>query len=664
MLANALTINYFSRFIQPLPLVSSLSLFFLTVTPSPSTAQTSQASILPLQSATEPLFDSTTSAAELLALPTDSEQNRQALSSNKDSQRFSPIPSNHPEGTPQLFIAEKAAAIFPVFDQASETTKAHPLVTTQPKEPLLTLSEEISPFSAFAQAESQPFQSNELPSIDPATAPETITVKEFNVVGSTVFSEKELAEVTAPFVGRPITFAELLQARTAVTQLYTDQGYQTTGAFIPAGNITDGIVTIQVVEGSLEAIEVTGNRRLHSDYIRDRISVATHTPLNINRLLEALQLLQLNRRIETISAELSTGTRPGTNILQVNVSEAKTFVPSIILDNERFPSVGSFQRQLELREYNLTGNGDTIGLAYANTDGLDEIDFDYTYPVNPRNGTVGVRFDQIWSRVIEEPFDVLDLVGDSRVIDLTYRQPIIEDPYETLALGVTVSRRVSNTSLLGDPFPLSPGADEDGETRLTVLRLFQEWTNRGSDNIFGLRSEFSIGLPISATINSVPPDGEFFLWRGQAQWVKQFAPDTLFVARTNMQFADRPVVPFEQFGIGGLNSVRGYRQNFFLLDNGVFASVEGRIPVLRAFNEEGVLQVVPFIDFGTGWNNEPGRFFEDSDTVLSTGLGLRWRWSDYLSARVDFGIPLISVGDIRSGFEDQEVFFSVVITPF
>ena len=358
MLTEALTINYFSRLIQPLPLVSSLSLFFFTVIPRPSIAQTFPDSFRSSQSATESLPDSTPSAADLLALPADSEQNTQVLLTSEDSQNFSPIPLSQTADTPQLLIAEKATATFPVFDQTAVTTRDHPLVTTQTKGSLLTLSEEISPYSTIAQAESQPFQPNEQPSIDPATVPETITVRQFNVVGSTIFSEKELAEVTEPFTERPITFAELLQARTAVTQLYIDQGYQTTGAFIPAGNITDGMVTIQVVEGSLEDIEVTGNQRLHSDYIRDRISVFTHTPLNINRLLEALQLLQLNRRIETISAELSTGTRPGTNILQVNVTEAKTFVPSIILDNERFPSVGSFQRQLELREYNLTGNGD------------------------------------------------------------------------------------------------------------------------------------------------------------------------------------------------------------------------------------------------------------------------------------------------------------------
>ena len=507
----------------------------------------------------------------------------------------------------------------------------------------------------------------EIPDESPSESievPDTIIVEKFNIVGSTIFSKAEFAAVMAPFTRRPITFTELIEARSAITKLYVDKGYKTSGAYIPPGPISDGVVTIKVVEGRLEAIQVTGNKRLRADYISDRIALATKPPLNINKLLEALQLLQLNPRIKTLSAELSAGVRPGTSLLQVNMTEAKTFRPRILLNNERFSSVGSFQRVLELRELNMTGNGDTIGLAYANTDGLNEIDFGYTFPITARNNTVGIRFNQIWSRVIEEPFDVLDLLGDSRVIDLTYRQPVIQSSRQELALGLTASRRESSTSLLGEPFPLSPGADEEGRTRLSILRFFQEWTRRGRKTVFALRSEFSFGLPIAATENPLPPDGEFFIWRGQAQWVRQLAPDTLVLLRSNVQLADRPIVPFEQFGIGGLNSARGYRQNLFLVDNGVFISAEGRVPILRIYNGEGVLQIAPFIDFGNGWNNDDGRFFEDSNRVLSAGLGLRWQWSDRLSARVDFGIPLISVGDEASGFDDQQIFFSIVATPF
>jgi hemolysin activation/secretion protein len=97
--------------------------------------------------------------------------------------------------------------------------------------------------------------------------PAAITVERYEVVDSTVFSPEELAAVTAPFTGT-ISFAELLQARSAVTQLYVDQGYITSGAFIPPQTLEGNVVVIQVVEGSLEGVNVTGNRRLRSSYIR------------------------------------------------------------------------------------------------------------------------------------------------------------------------------------------------------------------------------------------------------------------------------------------------------------------------------------------------------------------------------------------------------------
>jgi len=63
----------------------------------------------------------------------------------------------------------------------------------------------------------------------------------------TVFSPEELAAVTQPFTGS-VSFAQLLQARSAVTQLYIDQGYITSGAFLPEQTLENGQVTIQVIE--------------------------------------------------------------------------------------------------------------------------------------------------------------------------------------------------------------------------------------------------------------------------------------------------------------------------------------------------------------------------------------------------------------------------------
>jgi len=78
-----------------------------------------------------------------------------------------------------------------------------------------------------------------------------------------------------------------------VAQLYIDQGYITSGALIPPQTFRGGVVRIQVVEGRVEVIGVTGTRRLSRRYVRSRLRRATSKPLNRNCLLEALQLLLL-----------------------------------------------------------------------------------------------------------------------------------------------------------------------------------------------------------------------------------------------------------------------------------------------------------------------------------------------------------------------------------
>jgi len=388
--------------------------------------------------------------------------------------------------------------------------------------------------------------------------PGNVTVQRFEVVGSTVFNPGKLAQLLAPFTKRPISFAELFQARDAITKLYTDHGYITSGAYIPPQNLEAGVVKIQVVEGGLEDIKVTGTRRLNPNYVRSRIGIATSKPLNRNRLLEALQLLQLNPLIKNLSADLSAGTRQGVSLLEVQVTEAQTFTTPITLDNGQLPTFGSFRRQVQLNEANLLGQGDGISVAYTNTDGSDTLDANYNFPINARNGTLSIGYINTWNHVIERPFNQLDIAANARYYDLTLRQPIVQNPTQEFALGLSASRRESDiTFLRGLPFP-EPGSDARGRTRISALRFFQEWTKRNSREVIALRSEFSLGIDaLGVTINKGGPDNRFFAWRGQGQWVRLLAPDTLLVVRGDLQLADRPLVPLEQFGLGGLNSVRG-----------------------------------------------------------------------------------------------------------
>ncbi|WP_448269288.1 ShlB/FhaC/HecB family hemolysin secretion/activation protein [Nostoc sp. DSM 114159] len=491
-------------------------------------------------------------------------------------------------------------------------------------------------------------------------------VDRIEVLGSTVFKAEQFAAVTNPFVGRELTFSELLQVKDAITKLYTDNGYVTTGALIAPQTIEAGTIKIQVIEGSLQEIKIVGNRRLHTQYIRDRIKLGAGKPLNVPHLIEKLQLLRLDPRIQNLSAELQTGVQPGTNVLQVEVKEAETFKLAASLDNGRSPSVGSFRRGVDLQEANLLGLGDTLSVGYANTDGSNTINVNYTLPINARNGTVSFGFSQGWNHVIEEPFSVLDIQSNTRSYELGYRQPLIQKPTQELAVGLSFSRQESQTELGIDnigPFRLSPGADPNGKTNISALRFFQEYTQRSNQYVFAARSQLSFGVDwFDANISENEPDSRFFAWRGQAQWVRQLAPDTLFLARGDFQLATDSLVPLEQFGLGGQLSVRGYRQDALLTDNGLLFSAEFRVPIVRAAKIGGVLQLTPFIDVGKGWNTKGEN--PSPSTLVSTGLGLLWKQGDDFLARIDWGIPLISVDGERRSLQENGLYFSLRYSPF
>jgi len=563
-------------------------------------------------------------------------------------------------GKPHVWIAEEVALTespdlpnlgnSPGIQMSQRITPPIP-ETPLPREPLPPPEEILTPP-----------QSPEDSEIIPPEGQQIFLIERFEIEGNTVFSDRELTEELASFLGRELTFIELLNIRSVITQLYIDRGYLSSGAILPPQRITDGRLKIQIIEGSLEAIEVMGTGRLNPNYIRSRLALAGSAPLNINRLLEGMQLLRLDPLIESISADLQVGSRPETRVLVVTVTEADSFRITANLDNARVPSVGTFRRQLLIEEGNLTGWGDQLTGIYTNTEGSSIFDVNYTLPISASNATLSAGFGISRSRVITEPFDRLGITSSSNYYRVSYRQPLILTPRQDVAVGLTFSWQDSQTELdLDDigPFPLSPGADDQGSTRIAALRFFQEWTSRSERHVLALRSQLSFGLNqlFNASNNPEPPDSNFYTWRGQGQWVQLLAADLVSIVRTDIQLSDRPLVPLEQMGLGGLATVRGYRQEALLTDNGALLSAEIQLPVVRVPPVQGILHLIPFVDFGVGWNEQDLDLEEH--LLVGTGLGLSWQMSDRFTARLDWGIPLTSLDSDGDTWQENGVYFSV-----
>lgn len=460
-----------------------------------------------------------------------------------------------------------------------------------------------------------------------------VFVREIRVVGSTVFSREELAALTGPYTNREVTSEDLESLRLALTRLYTDRGYINSGAILPDQAVADGVITYDIIEGTLTGIQVEGNRWLWPSYYRRRLSLGAGPPLNINELRERIQYLLEDPRIERLNASLVPGARLGEAVLAVRTEERLPFRAWLDIDNYQNPSVGAIRGLITLEDQSLTGNGDVLTVQYGRSEGLSPLlDFRYAFPITARDTILSAEYRRNDFTVIEKPFDELDIKSNSEIYTLTLRHPVYRTPSTQVFLELIGERLSHTTTLLGERFSLEPGA-VNGEAVSSAIRVAQEIVYRTQTQVFAARSRFSVGVDVlGATIHDdrSVPDSRFFAWLGQMQWVRRLdflervgLGETQAIVKTDLQFASDPLLALEQAAIGGRYSVRGYRETTLLRDNAFIGSVELRIPVLQNLPFADFLQLAPFYDYGRGWNTRSPTADRPLD-ISSIGIGLRW----------------------------------------
>ncbi len=502
---------------------------------------------------------------------------------------------------------------------------------------------------------------------------ERVFVKEIRVQGSTVFSPAEIARVTAPYVNREVSSEDLEALRVALTLLYVNSGYVNSGAVLPDQTVTDGVVTFAIIEGALTQTNVRGNRWLRDRYVSRRLRLGAGPPLNVETLQRQLQLLLMDPHFDRLSAELRPGVTPGQSVLDVLVEEANPFRVFLDFNNYQSPSIGAERGSITLEHLSVTGHGDILSLRYGRSDGADpQLDFRYALPLTARDLTLIAQYRRNDFAVIEEPFQELEIESESEVYTLTLRAPVYRTLNHLVALEVGGERLSNQTFLLGEPFTLTPGA-QNGESVVTALRFAQEWVYRTEHQVVAARSRFSLGVDVlDATINSSDvPDSQFFAWLGQFQYVRRLPVlDAQLIARTDLQLAANPLLALEQVAVGGRYTVRGYRENTLVRDNAVVASLEARIPVVRTVVWADFIEIAPFVDFGRGWNNTGPK--PEIRSISSVGVGLRWAltvpaFAGYRlrpSLEVYWGHPLRNVETENGNLQDQGVHLQFVLAAF
>ncbi|MEB3175680.1 MAG: ShlB/FhaC/HecB family hemolysin secretion/activation protein [Cyanobacteriota bacterium] len=498
------------------------------------------------------------------------------------------------------------------------------------------------------------------------------------LTGNTAFATADLRSLWEPLLNQPVTETQLEGLAQGITQRYLEAGYLNSRARVDSFS-PEGVAILSVREGELGTVVIEGAPRLET-YIRDRVALGAGRPLNIRNLETQLRLLKADPLFKSIDASLrppetpleegkDPETAPESNKtdLIVRVVEANPVFGQVGLDNYSPPSIGAVRLNLSAGYRNPTGLGDTVFVSYrprleAFLDSY-RLDTFYQVPLNPQDGTLAFSVFIDRNKILTDEFTPLNIRGNSDRYVVEYRQPLIRTPDEELALSFGVSYDSGQTFALDQGVPFGFGPNAEGYSESSPLLFTQDYTVRDSVGVWALRSQFKFGTGLfGATNNPAPiPDGYFFAWLGQVQRLRQFSENNFLIMQLDTQFSANPLLPMEQFVIGGAQSVRGYRQNVLAGDNGVRFSIEDRIALVKDGENRAVFTLAPFFDFGAVWNaaGNPNQLGANKNMLAALGLGLIYQPIAGLTLRVDYAPPLINLNIRGNNIQDDGLYLGL-----
>jgi hemolysin activation/secretion protein len=326
---------------------------------------------------------------------------------------------------------------------------------------------------------------------------------------------------------------------------------------------------------------------------------------------------------------------------------------------------------LSVAHLNLIGQGDAISVDAGSSGGRTIGSLAYSFPLTARNTRIEANFSRDNSKIIEEPFDQIDIKSKTMRGSLSLSHPWILSASRTLVSSVGIEKRHSESTLLGIPFSFSPG-DRNGKSDTTTLNIAAEYSIRTRIQVFALRGSFRQGVDLfHPTINKNGPDGRAATFLAQLNYARRlgsFGGELLF--RWTEQFAFDSLLALEKMPIGGLYSVRGYRENMYVRDNGLTGSFEYRIPLRLGRSREDRydllnIRIAPFIDYGRSWDKDKALVTSHAQDIYSAGVGLLWNPIAGLRADLYWGHAFKNTESLGDSLQDKGVHFTArYLIPF
>ena len=483
---------------------------------------------------------------------------------------------------------------------------------------------------------------------------DSFTLNSITFKGYTAFTEEELMNLICDKIGTTVNVGDLVGITNMVTEFYQKHGYISSVAYLAPQRVQDGNIVINIMEGRYGNVSVTGNKWNRTSYINNQFLR--------DKYIEPNALLNVNDIRESLKEMNASGYMTGSISLEDNEESAELTDLELTV-KDRFPldfdfrwdDMGTTQTGLNRAIffagfYNLTGFGDQL---YSTTTlarhsiGQGVM---YSVPLTATKETkLNVGYSYSGASVGEGPFKDLDLESKSHNLFFSLSRRLIKtDNYKLYGdIGFDL-RNTKSTWFNG--IDLYKYRSRNLKVNLTNIKddFYGKWfanvgTSVGLD-WFGATNHLDFGM--AGAYNHAIPSNEGISFKGDIARIQVLPLRSTGIIQARGQWATRALLPSEKMSFGGMSSVRGYQESFFIKDYGATASAELRFPIpfLRMMLPEKLkfiddsIRLAGFYDVGFFGDRHASN--DGPDYLMSVGGGVILKLTRYLSANVYIGVPI------------------------
>ena len=433
---------------------------------------------------------------------------------------------------------------------------------------------------------------------------------------SSVLTAEELAAITAPYLNQSVSIQDLYKIVDAVNSIYNKKGYVTCRAGLPPQTIAKGVVKIELWEGKVGRVEVKENATTNEQYIKKRLPLTPDSIVSLDELNRALLWFNGTNDVQ-LRIQLQAGSEPGTTDYVITASEPQRVQLSLFADNSGSETSGLWRSGANYISRSANGKRDQLSIGAMFSKGTRSGSISYSTPFTDKGARLGLYYSANTVKTIKGPLSEMDTRGSSNGYGLSLTQPLSVSKARRMEAGFEWSRQNSETKFMGMRW-----ADDNIDRYSALLTV----TNYGQRHVLYQRHSYSFGT--WTDIDDVAKNFGKYQFSGVGQTI--YGGGQIFTARFNGQITSTNYLPSsEQFFIGGVYSVRGYRENLLGADNGYSLSLEYAMPVER--NREWFL----FVDSG----GVSGDNALDDHMLTAAGCGYRISFDKSMTASLTLGVP-------------------------